>query len=71
MAENACCQARDWVGDFRGYALAWGLPTVALVATVFAAPPVRALVWSISLVWMSAACLASPHFSRRVGASGL
>ena len=64
MAENACGQARDWVGDFRSYALAWGLPTVALVVTVFAPPPVRTLVWPISLVWMGAACLAN---ARRCG----
>jgi hypothetical protein len=47
MAEHACCQARDWVGDFRSYALAWGLPTVALVVTVFVSPPVRTLIWPI------------------------
>jgi hypothetical protein len=59
MAEHACCQARDWVGDFRSYALAWGLPTVALVVTVFVSPPVRTLIWPISLAWMGTACLAN------------
>ncbi len=64
MAKGACCQARDWIGDFRSYALAWGLPTVALVATAFAPPPIRTPVWFISLVWMGAACLLN---ARRCG----
>lgn len=64
MTKNACCQGRDWVGYFRSYALAWGLPTVALVVTVFVPPPVRTLIWPISLGWMGTACLAN---ARRCG----
>jgi hypothetical protein len=65
VADDACCQVtRDWVGDVRSYALAWGLPTVALVVTVFAPPPLRTLAWVLSLLWMGAACLAN---ARRCG----
>jgi hypothetical protein len=67
MTEDACCQAKDWVGDARSYALAWGLPAVALVATAFAPPPIRTAAWLVSLVWMGAACLAN---ARRCGRSG-
>lgn len=64
MAENACCHATDWVGDVRNYALAWGLPTAALVTTVFVPPLIRTLVWFLSLIWMGAACLSN---ARRCG----
>jgi hypothetical protein len=61
MAEGACCQGRDWIGGFRSYTLAWGLPAIALVATAFAPPSIRAWVWLISLVWMGTACLVNAH----------
>src|SRR5262245_42385267 len=64
MAEDACCWAKDWVGDARSYVFAWGLPTVALVATAFAPPPIRTPAWLIALVWMGTACLAN---ARRCG----
>jgi hypothetical protein len=64
MADGARCQAKDWVGDARSYALAWGLPAVALIATAFAPPPIRTAAWLVSLVWMGAACLAN---ARRCG----
>ena len=64
MAREACCRAKDWVSDVRGYLLAWGLPTVALVGTAFASPLVRTPAWLIALVWMGTACLAN---ARRCG----
>ena len=59
MAADAYCRTKDWVGDVRSYVLAWGLPTVALVATAFAPPSIRTPAWLIALVWMGAACLAN------------
>ncbi len=51
-------QARkDWVGGVRSYAIAWGMPTVAIVAGVFATPFVRTIVWSTALIWMGTACM--------------
>ena len=50
---------RDWVGRPRSYALAWGLPTVALVAAIFMAPPAKTVIWSTALVWMGVACIAN------------
>ena len=64
MARDACCRAKDWVSDVRGYVLAWGLPTVALVGTAFAPPWIRTPAWLIALVWMGTACLAN---ARRCG----
>jgi hypothetical protein len=64
VIEEHSCRAGDWVSDRRSYALAWGLPTGALLAAVFAPPPIRALVCSAALVWMGAACLIN---ARRCG----
>ena len=64
MAEDASCRAKDLVGDVRNSMLAWGLPTVALVATAFAPPSIRTPAWLIALVWMGMACLAN---ARRCG----
>jgi hypothetical protein len=54
----------DWVAKPRAYALAWGLPTAALVLAAFAPAEVRTLVWAGALVWMGLACLAN---ARRCG----
>ena len=48
MPREACCRAKDWVSDVRGYLIAWGLPTVALVGTAFASPLVRTPAWLIA-----------------------
>lgn len=64
MVEEHSCRERDWVSDRRSYALAWGLPTTAILAAALAPVPVRTLVWSAALVWMGAACLAN---ARRCG----
>jgi hypothetical protein len=59
MVEDASRRAKDWVGDVRSSMLAWGLPTVALVATAIGPPSIRTPAWPIALVWMGAACLAN------------
>ena len=64
MAQDTCRRANDWVSDVRGYALAWGLPAVALVGTAFAPPWIRTPTWPIVLVWMGMACIAN---ARRCG----
>lgn len=54
----------DWVGRFRTYAIAWGLPTIALIAAIWIAPPIKTLMWAAALTWMGVACLAN---ARRCG----
>ena len=54
----------DWVGNWRSYLLVWGWPSAALVAAIFASPPLRTGVWTAALVWMGAACLIN---ARRCG----
>ena len=50
---------QDWVANRRSWTLAWGLPTAALVLAVFLDPGARTVVWTVSLIWMGAACLAN------------
>ena len=64
MTETATRSARDWVGDRRAFALAWGLPIIALIAGSYADAPTRTVIWVAALIWMGAACLAN---ARRCG----
>ena len=59
MAEGTSRAQQDWVGNSRSYWLAWGLPTAAMVGAILVDPPVKTIIWSISLIWMGAACLAN------------
>jgi hypothetical protein len=54
----------DWAANARSFLLAWGLPTLAIVAGSFGTPPVRAVVWALALTWMGSACLMN---ARRCG----
>ena len=64
MSEAMSSTHRDWVSDSRGFALAWGLPIAALIAAIWIAHPAKTVIWTASLVWMGAACLAN---ARRCG----
>ena len=59
MGEAASRKQDDWVKNSRGFALAWGLPTAALIGAAFVASPARTIVWALALVWMGGACLAN------------
>lgn len=64
MGEAAEQTARDWAGNFRAYALAWGVPSLAIIAGSPMDAPTRTLVWSAALLWMGTACLMN---ARRCG----
>ena len=56
--QEACNHAsRDWVARRRTLALGWGLPSAALVCSLFVESPWRAWIWVPSLFWMGGACL--------------
>ncbi len=57
---------RDWVSGPASYAIAWGLPSAAMVAAIWAAPGLRAGVWAAALVWMGTACLVNARRCGRV-----
>jgi len=57
-----CVEApeRDWAGNWKSFVGFWGLPAVIMVgAWILAEPMPRALLWSLMLVWMGAACIAN------------
>jgi hypothetical protein len=54
----------DWVGSIGTSALAWWIPTGAIIASLFAPASLRAAVWSVALLWMGTACILN---SRRCG----
>ncbi|MDH3474773.1 MAG: hypothetical protein OEM59_13900 [Rhodospirillales bacterium] len=64
VSGEAAPQARDWVAGRRSYLLAWGLPSLAIIAAILMGPATRTGVWAVALVWMGLACLAN---ARRCG----
>lgn len=57
MTVTSTRTAKDWVGSLRGYALAWGLPTAAILGALLVDVPLRTAVWTLALAWMGTACL--------------
>ena len=57
MANSSVRSSRDWLGSPRTNILAWWIPHAAIVATLFAPVPVRAVVWIVTLIWMGTACI--------------
>ncbi len=64
MAKIEARRAEDWARSLGGYLIAWGIPSVILVAAGLLDPAARALVWGGVLVWMGAGCLLN---ARRCG----
>ena len=66
MNETGPPERRDWVSGGASYAIVWGLPSAAMVAAIWAAPGLRAVVWAAALVWMGTACLVNARRCGRV-----
>ncbi len=66
MTVTGSSERHDWVTGRASYAIAWGLPSAALVAAIWAAPGLRAVVWAAALVWMGTACLINARRCGRV-----
>ena len=49
--------SRDWLGSVHTSLLAWWMPKVAILAGLFVAVSVRAVIWIIALIWMGTACI--------------
>ena len=56
--------SRDWLGNTRTSALAWGGPHAAIVVGLLLDVPWRTAIWSMALAWMGTACLLN---ARRCG----
>ena len=57
MAQGRADPAQDWARSLGGYLVAWGIPSVVLVAAGLLEPTPRALIWAGVLCWMGASCL--------------
>lgn len=57
MSEASGRTAKDWAGNIRTYALAWGAPLLAIIAGSLVDVPARTAIWTGALVWMGSACL--------------
>lgn len=57
MKEVGGQPVRDWAGNIRTYALAWGAPLLAIIAGLFFDVSIRTVIWLIALLWMGTACL--------------
>src|SRR5882672_6368245 len=64
MASETIKTSKDWLGSARTNVLAWWVPQAAILVTLFVSVPVRAVVWTIALIWMGTACLLN---ARRCG----
>jgi hypothetical protein len=55
---NATIQtSRDWLGKTRTTLLGWWIPLITIPAGLAAPVSVRAIIWTIALVWMGTACI--------------
>ena len=55
---------KDWAVSLRGYLIAWGIPSIILIAAGLLDPAQREINWAGFLVWMGAGCLLN---ARRCG----
>ena len=64
MAKVIADASKDWLASTRTNAVAWWMPRAAIFAALFVSSSVRAMVWTIALLWMGTACLLN---ARRCG----
>jgi hypothetical protein len=57
QALPAVAPERDWAGNWRSFALYWGLPWAVMMVAGALDPLGRAIVWTAALLWMGGACL--------------
>ena len=64
MSTETDGSTRDWLRSARTSLLAWWVPHAAIVAGLFVPVPVRAVIWTVALIWMGVACILN---ARRCG----
>jgi hypothetical protein len=57
MAAGMLDISRDWLGSTRASLVAWWIPTIAILTSLFAPVAPRAVIWTIALTWMGTACI--------------
>lgn len=51
----------DWAGSIGSYLLAWGLPSLIIVAGFFTDAQTRTILWNGALAWKGSACVLNAH----------
>ena len=64
MATDAVGTSGDWLSSWHTSLVAWWIPQAAVLAGLFVPAPIRAVLWTIALIWMGAACILN---ARRCG----
>lgn len=64
MTETNDSRRRDWAGGIGTFVVAWGLPSLAIIAGSLLDEPARIAIWAGALIWMGSACLMN---ARRCG----
>ena len=59
MAPATVAPDKDWAASVRGFALAWGLPILVIIGGFYFAERAQAVIWSLALIWMGIACIAT------------
>lgn len=57
MVNDTVRVSRDWLGSTRTNLIAWWIPQAAILAGLFASTHIRAVIWTIALIWMGTACI--------------
>jgi len=54
---TAAQASRDWLASTSSNLLAWWIPHAALLVGVLVPIPLRAVIWTMALLWMGMACI--------------
>jgi hypothetical protein len=65
VADDAVQRSRDWLSGQSTSLVAWWIPQASILASLFAAAPVRAAIWAIALAWMGTACILNARRCQR------
>ena len=57
MTNSPAQTSRDWLGSVHTSLLAWWVPKAAIVAGLLWPVPIRAVSWTIALIWIGTACI--------------
>ena len=57
VVDSSARPSRDWLASPRASTLAWWIPYATVIAALFISAPVRAVVWTVALIWMGTACI--------------
>ena len=64
MANDVVESSRDWLRSPRTNLVAWWVPQAAIALGLLVPVPVRAVIWTVALLWMGTACILN---ARRCG----